>query len=252
MSRRLFLGVLLAVVVLTAFGGLAFWGYSAWNEAEAGVQQVRWVNVTITIPADSDIYYARLSSAPQSMARGIMGPVVALGTRGGGSLVIVDATTGEVVHGDVQPSERAAFDAVLATLEVVETEVGGEPGAPWPYGSTLPNTPRQHFENISYVDPDPASGVSVQVGMGDFIEPQPPGANQFVRVFNGRSQMHINGAGWVSITGGAELTLPEFLQADASLLQGIHPDDRAAFQRFAEAVEVGPPPTIPVAEDAAP
>jgi len=240
------------VVVLVAIGGLAFWANTAWNEAGAEAQRVRWVNVAITIPADSDIYYARLSSAPESMARGIMGPVLALGTGGDRSLVIVDATTGEVVHEDVLPTERAAFDAILATLQVAETEVAGEPGAPWPYGSAVPNTPRQEFENISYVEPDPASGISVQPGKAYLLGPQPAGRGSFIRVFNGRSQVGISGIGEVFVTGGSEFSLDQFTRADASLLEGIHPDDRAAFQRFAEGVQIGPPPTIPVAEEGTP
>jgi len=211
---------------------------------EGETQLVRWRNVTIAIPVDSDIYYARLSSAPQAMARGVAGPVLELGSRGGASLVIVDATTGEVVYDDVEAVERAAFDAVLATLELVSTDVGAGAGAPWPYGSELPDTPPRRWGNISWVEPDPTSGISVQFGTADFIEPQPPGSGSFIRVFNGRSQIHINGAGAVLVTRGgesSEFTLAGFLRADAGALAGIHPDDREAFQRFAQAVEVSLP-----------
>ena len=239
MTKGLILGVLLVVGVGV---GAGVWAYTALNEAGADAQRVRWVNVTITIAADSDVYYARLPSAPQGMARGLMGPMLELGTRGAGSLVIVDATTGKVVHDDVLPAERAAFDAVLATLEVTTTDVAAEPGGPWPYGSELPDTPRPRWGNISWVDPDPASGISVQPMMGDSIEPQPPGSHLAISVSNGRSHIGIDGAGAVFTTGAGELTLAEFIQADASTLEGIHPDDREAFQRFAQAVELGPPP----------
>ena len=211
---------------------------------EGEAQLVRWGNVTIELPADSDINYARLSSAPQAMARGIMGPVLYLFTRGDsdGSELMVDATTGKVVYEGVLPEERAAFDAVRTTVEVAAKDVAAEPDAPWPYGSKLPDTPRPRFANLSWAEPDPASGISVQFGTADFIEPQPPGSGSFIRIFNGRSQMHINGAGRVLVTEGADFALAEFTSAEIAALDGIHPDDREAFQRFAQAVEVGPPP----------
>ena len=239
---------LASAVVLAILGGAVFFAYGTWNEAGAQAQRVRWGNVTITIPADSEIYYARLSWAPQSMARGITGLVLALGTGGDRSLVIVDATTGEVAYDDVVPAERAAFDAVLATLEVATTDVAAEPSAPWPYGSTLPDTPRQRFANISWVEADPGSGISVHTQTVDFVGPQPPGKNSVIRIFNGRSQIHVDGSGRVLVTGGGEFTLAGFLEADASALQGIDPDDRGAFQRFVQATEVGPPPTPPPSE----
>jgi len=232
-----------AAVVIAAVGGAAFGAYTAWNEAEAEVQEVRWVNLTVTISADSDIHYARLSSAPEAVARGIMGPVLLLTTGGDGSTVVIDAETGQVIHDDVLAAERAAFDAVLAAVEVVETEVREGPGAPWPYGSTLPSTPRERWHTISYVRPHPDSGISVQIGISDFIGPPPPASGPDIRVFNGRSQMHVSWTGEVFLTGGSTLSLAEFVQAESRLLEGIHPDDRAAFQRFAQAIEIGPPPT---------
>jgi len=159
------------------------------------------------------------------------------------SMLIIDAQTGEVVYDDVLPAERAAFDAVLATVEVVEAEVAAEPGAPWPYGSTPPETPRKQSNSISFLPPDPRAGISVGFMDVDFLGPGPPWSGPYIRVFNGRSQMHVSWYGQVLVTGGGEFTLDQFVEADPSLLEGIHPDDREAFQRFARTIEISPLPT---------
>ncbi len=123
------------VVALAAAGGAAFWAYTALNQAEAEAQEVRWGNVTITIPGDSTIAYGRMEHVPwiePEMDPRIHGlrPGIVLTTGMDDSVVVIDAETGEVVDDRVLPAERAAFDAILATLEVVETEVSDEPGAP--------------------------------------------------------------------------------------------------------------------------
>jgi hypothetical protein len=242
----------LAVVALAAVGGAAFWGYTALNQAEAETQEVRWGNVKITISANSKIAYSRMEHVPwiepdlDPRIHGLR-PGIVLTTGMDKSVVVIDAETGEVLDDRVLPAERAAFDAIVGTVEVVETAVNEEPGAPWPYGSTLPNTPRERFGPITYVPLDPGAGISVHSLIGDSFEPQPPGATSSLRVFNGRSQIHVDGAGRVFITEGdefIELTLAEFTQADPSLLEGIHPDDRQAFQRFVDVIELVPMPTV--------
>jgi hypothetical protein len=228
-----------AAAVIAAVGAVAFGAYTLLNEAEAEVEEIRWGNVTVSIPADSDVDYAPMSSAAQAVAQGIMGPMLLLTT--GKSDVLIDAETGEVIHENVLASERAAFDAVLATVEVVETDVATEPGAPWPYGSTLPSMPRQQG-TISYIPPDPGAGISVQPMHLDFIGPGPPWSGPYIKVFNSRSEIVVSWYGEVDIAGG-RFSLAEFAEADPSLLEGIHPDDRAAFQRLAETIEISPRPT---------
>jgi hypothetical protein len=243
--------VVVAAVVAMAAGAAAFGAQTLWNQAEAGVEEVRWGNVTLTVPGNSDMYYSRLPSAPQAVAQGIMGPMLLLETDE--SIVVIHAETGEVIYESVLPAERAAFDAVLATLEVGEAEVAAEAVAPWPYSSTPPNTPRQQWDPFSFILPDPAAGISVQPMDVLFIEPRPPGSNEVIGVFNTRSQMGVNGAGEVYVPGGSTFTLAEFVEADPSLLEGIHPDDREAFQRFAQTMEISPRPTpIPAPDEQTP
>jgi hypothetical protein len=230
-----------AAAVIAAVGAVAFGAYTLLNEAEAEVEEIRWGNVTVSIPADSDVDYAPMSSAAQAVAQGIMGPMLLLTT--GKSDVLIDAETGEVIHENVLASERAAFDAVLATVEVVETEVAAEAGAPWPYGSTLPSTPRQQWDPFSFIPPDPGTGISVQPMRASFALPGPPWSGPYIKVFNTRSQMWVSWYGEVTLIEESTLSLAEFVEADPSLLEGIHPDDRAAFQRLAETIEISPRPT---------
>jgi len=239
-----------AAVAIAAVGGAAFGAYTLWNEAEAEAQEVRWVNVTVSISTDSDIHYARMSSAPQAVARGIIAPMLLLTT--GKSDVVIHAETGEVIHDNVLAAERAAFDAVLATLEVGEAEVAAGAGAPWPYSSTLPSTPRQQG-TISYIPPEPGAGISVQPMHADFIGPGPPWNGPYIKVFNSRSEMFVSWYGEVSLIGGDRFSLAEFVEAEPSLLEGVHPDDRAAFQRFAQTIEISPyPGPTPALEEQTP
>jgi hypothetical protein len=187
-------------VVLAAIGG-AFWAYTAWNEAGAETQRLRWGNITIVMPApsDSDDLYASQEwyspgmyspdFSPDASTPSI--PALRL-TKGGGldaSWVVIDADTGEIVHQEVLPEDQAAFDAVLATMQVPNAELAPQASAPWPYGANLPATPRRSWGNITYVQPDPTSGIVVRPGIADF---GPEGPVKFLSVRSANSSRSIN------------------------------------------------------------
>jgi len=213
--KRLVLGIFLPVVVVACLGGAAFGVYTLRNEAQAEAQQVRWGNVTVTIPSDSDIQRVRVRSDPQAAVEGIMGPVLKLITSGHQSVVIIDAETGRVIRDDVLASERAAFDAVLATLKVGQPETTSGAGAPWPYATALPSTPRRVPGPISYLEPDPASGIAIDYVHYDAFRPGRSGS--LIVFYNTRSELVVDAE-----TG-------ELLGDNA-----IHPDDREAFDRLLE------------------
>jgi len=221
MTKRLTVAIVLTVAVIAALGGAAFGAYTAWNEPEAEAQQLRWANVTVSIPPQSDIHYGRLTSAPQAAAQGVTGPVLVLTTGGDKSLVVIDAETGQVIHDDVLADERAAFDAVLGTVEVVQAQLAGGPAAgpdaPWPYGTTLPTTPRRMEGQISYLEPDPASGIAA----GPMYRYGSDGPSVVVRFYNTRS---------VRLVDAETGELFEDL--------AMHPDDRDAFDRLLAEVRV--------------
>ena len=93
------------------------------------------------------------------------------------------------------------------------------PDAPWPYGATLPTTPRQSWGNITYLEPDPASGIVIRPGISDF---GPDGASKFLIVSSVVSSRHINAE-----TGDVN-----------TLLDRVDERDRAAFDRFTSSIEV--------------
>jgi hypothetical protein len=220
--KRFVLGIFLLVVVVAGLGGAAFGAYTLWHEpqdetqaeAQAEAQQVRWGNVTVTIPSDSDIFYVREKSGIQ-----IAGPVLELATSRHKSVVIIDAETGKVIRDDVLASERAAFDAVLATLKVGQLETTSGAGAPWPYGTTLPSTPTRVSGPISYVAPDSASGIVIDYIQYDAFGPD--GSGSVLVFYNTRSELAIDAE-----TGELLSDVP------------MHPDDREAFDRLLAQVRV--------------
>jgi len=170
---------LASVVVLAALGGAAFWAYTARNEAGAETQRVRWGSVSIELPVPSSVddlravqeWYSPGMYSPDFSPDASTPSVPALrlskGQGSDASWVVIDANTGEILYEQVRPEDRAAFDAALDTMQVPKTGVPAEAGAPWPYGTVLPATPRQSWGNMTYVEPDPTSGIVVRHGLGD-------------------------------------------------------------------------------------
>jgi hypothetical protein len=176
--------------------------------------------VTVTIPSGSDIEAFDLTSDAPSEARGFTGPVLKLIGSGHESVVTIDAETGEVIHDDVLASDRAAFDAILATLTVGQPQTTAGGSAPWPYGATLPSTPRRQLGSLTFVEPDPASGIGTKYGCYDGLEPNTSGCS--VAFYNTRSAL------WIDEKTGERLDDPS----------AIHPDDREAFDRLFAQVTV--------------
>ncbi|MCJ7511182.1 MAG: hypothetical protein MUP14_09910 [Dehalococcoidia bacterium] len=220
MTKRLVLGIFVAVVVVAALGGAAFGAYTLRNEGQAEARQVSWGNVTVTIPSGSDIQDLRLMDDPPAEAQGFTGPVLKLIGSGHESVVTIDAETGKVVRDDVLASDRAAFDAILATLTVGQAQTAAGASAPWPYGATLPSTPRRQLGPITFVEPDPAAGIAISIVEYDGLEPNTSGSS--VEFYNTRSAL------WIDAKTGE-------LESD---LSAIHPDDREAFDRLFAQIEV--------------
>jgi hypothetical protein len=211
------------VVVLAVLGGAAFWGYTAWNEAGAETQRVRWGSVSIELPVASSAddlravqeWYSHGTYSPRYLPapRASM-PVLRL-SKGEGlnaSWLVIDAYIGEVLFDQVQPEDRAAFDAALATVRVEDEE------RPWPYGTTLPATPRRGFGNITYVQPNPASGIGVLEVYNDFT---PVGSVRSLQVSSAMSSTDINA------------------ETGEVIRVSVDERDREAFDRFTSEIRVG-------------
>lgn len=173
-----------AVVLFAAAGGIAFWAYGQTDDgAEADAHVVRWGNVTISVPEGSDVIVAREFEGPE-LNPPDGGPVLVLFKRESfpESLLLIDAETGEVLQDIIQAADRAAIDEVLATLKVSEQDIVR---APWPYGETPPDVPRETWGRITFIPPDPASGITVRLLVND---PGPLSLN----ITNGRSTLSID------------------------------------------------------------
>ena len=97
------------------------------------------------------------------------------------------------------------------------------PDAAWPYGTTLPTTPRQPWGNITYLMPDPASGIAVSFGAGD----GPEGGGMFLEIRSDRSIRFIDAE-----TGQI------FVDSQGEAHDYVDERDREAFDRFTSSIEL--------------
>jgi hypothetical protein len=147
---------------------------------------------------------------------------VKLGNNDAMSVVMIDANTGEVAYQDVRPQHQTAVDQLLGSVRIEgadAVDVADLPGAPWPYGATPPTTPRRSWGNITFLEPDPASGIVVWIGMGD----GPEGGGSFLEIRSDRSHRFIDAE-----TG----------QIMVDTEDRVDERDREAFDRFTTSIEV--------------
>ncbi len=179
------------------------------NGAEAGVEVVRWGNLTVHVSEDTGVI-----AAPDYALTGDQQPVLVLWKDG--SFVELDAATGAVVQESVSSADRAGIETVLATLKVSEQDVAT---APWPYSDKPPVVPRERLGNITYIPPDPASGIVVRSGIADSFT---QGSILFIHISNGRSSMNVSAkTGLVGASG----------------LDHVAVEDKEAFGRFLAEIE---------------
>jgi hypothetical protein len=204
--------IIAAVALLAVAGGAAYWTLARGGDsAEAEVQVVRWVNVTVAVPEGSGLWVTQGFWGPESMPPAIF--IRSLDN--GDSVIVIDAETGKVIADHIEPEDRATVDGVLGTLTVSPLD---RSTAPWPYSGELPSLPRERKGNITFIPPDPASGISISIQTGDGTG----SPSTFLHVTNGRSVFWINTA-----TGDASY--------DEAVVMA--PEDKDAFDRFLSAIE---------------
>ena len=111
-----------------------------------------------------------------------------------------------------------------AALETARLSPFDPEAAPWPYADEAPTGERRRWGNITYVNPDPSTGLGVGVATGDGFSSPGPQCSQSVILANWRSIMPIN-----ACTG-----------EDSPETTNVALEDAEAFQRFLEAVEIVP------------
>jgi hypothetical protein len=227
--------VVLVAVAMAAAGGIALGAYAALNEGEPqgdgdGVR-VRWVNVSIERPPDEGggMAVIRNEGRPESYSPrpGTRVPVIELFKSDpqstDASVVFIDATTGDVVFEQVRLEDREAFDAVLATLRLE----GPDPPDVWPYSGSPPEERRREMGSITYIEPEPVSGIKVGGFLSDF---GPQGGGTFLTISNGRSRITYD-------TDTGEIVVPD--EASPDFTDPVGPA-REAFDRFTSSIELIP------------
>ena len=201
----------LAVVAVSAWFGWSLFGPDITSGSQS---RLRFVNVSIAQPPPPIDHSGLIAYAqflpPESSQKPGGGPVIVLSAPALKQNIMIDARTGEVLNDTIGAQYRGQADAVIASIRVESA-----PAEVWPIADVSPaGTPMTHG-SISFIQPDPASGIFVSPALGW----GPPGVGgPFLFVHNGRSRMTVHGE-----TG--EISEDRIL-----------PEDREAFERFAASV----------------
>jgi len=182
------------------------------QEGEAEAVRLRWGEISVEVPAGSGIQLGRLASVPWLNDGKGSGPAILVTY--GKSYLAIDAHTGQVLDEAIRAQDRGIFDIVLATVRIEGERISG---APWPYGATLPTTPPRALGAITYIEPDPASGIVA----GPIYAYSPGGPSTILRFYNTRS---------VRLVDAERGQLIEDL--------AMHPEDKEAFDRLMAQIRV--------------
>lgn len=207
----------LVVLVLGAVGAAAWFG---WSQLGSGTTEgtpptFRFANVSIALPPEPSGHSGLTAFAdylpPENPDKpaGDPEPIIVLQDVAAGVSLVIDATTGEVRSDDIGPEHRDAADAVIASVRLESA-----PAGVWPLADVAPAGARTTFSDMSYIEPDAASGIVVVPGE----EVGPEGSSTILFVHNGRSRMIVD-------LSTGEITEDRILG-----------EDREAFERFAASV----------------
>lgn len=223
-------GILVAGAVVGALVGVGRLPAGSQETGGAGRGELRWLDVTLQLPPeDSPLHVTRLPPFSPERPRFIVQIYVEReltpGVEPAPQMVEIDAETGEVVSDTLSPA--LSDQAVSSQLQAVLDSVGIDSGPPeiWPYADVpspalAADPPR--WGNVTFILPDPASGIIVSPTIQDCFAPDC--TSKTLTVYNGHSQMGIDAE-----TG-------EIMGLDR-----VTEEDRAAFQRYAASVQVQPP-----------
>ncbi len=200
-------------------GGVA--GYALFGPGPLGVtgnqtgpsDELRYLNVAVKRPSEeSGLRMSATMLPPQSAALPGGGPAIVVTDYGTSppSGIVIDARTGEVVANTLSPEKAEAGQAIIESIRIVSG-----PAAVWPVADVAPSQGREQWGNISYIPPDPASGILV-------AEKQEDGAGFATKVV----------AFWNGVSSVAVLDTGEVVRQYAAA------EDEAAFERLLSEVVV--------------
>jgi hypothetical protein len=118
-------------------------------------------------------------------------PVVELRTPSHDATVVINAETGVLVN-EAGDDTRTKLKEILDTVRRSPLDPAT---APWPYSGTVPEERRGSYGRISFVSPDPLSGISMSAAIADLAGPgSDPEAycGKFIAVSNWRSGMQVS------------------------------------------------------------
>ena len=176
-----------------------------------GAKLWRWGDLTVSIPEGSEVLAAGGTAQDGEIV------VVLNLTSAPDKGLVVSAETGAVLT-DQSAEQRAVIDPVLATVSVCPFD---PKVAPWPYTSKVPEGARLTYGKLSYLEPDPATGIEVSGGLACAGSTRNSGCHRFLGVRSASSSMYID---WES---GAVIE-----PAD------IAPEEQEAFDRYLASVQV--------------
>lgn len=219
-------GIVVAGLVVGALAGVGRLPVVS-QDTGGGSGEMRWLNVIVDLPPqDSPLQVRGLfppgPEKPRFVIQIYVERELTPGVQPAPQEVDIDAETGEVVSDTL--SAAVSGQAVSSQLQAVLDSVRVATGPPevWPYADEPPPTGRPSKSgNLTFVLPDPASGILVAPMHVMCPASASDCASQYLTVFNGRSQMNIR-----ADTGQIE-------RPDRVL-----PEDREAFERYAASVEV--------------
>ena len=206
---RAFVATLLA---LGAIGAAAWFGWSAFGpeSTEGGGRELTYRNVSINLPPEDSGLRARADYAPsESIEKPGGGPVIVVtdDSEARSGYMVIDANTGEVLLDTIGGDLRDEADDVIASIRQ-----DAKPASVWPLADVAPPGQRTQFETISYIEPDPSSGIFVVLVEGN-------GEGLFIH--NGTSRMTFH---WSIGTSDMSLVLPEDMEAFERLARTIRVD----------------------------
>jgi hypothetical protein len=184
------------------------------QSTQADAKIVRWGNVSVAVSDDAGV-----DAVPDFAPSGVKPP------DGGQALLLVkdesrlliDADTGSVLHRSVSETHQQAFEAILTTVRIHS----GDSREGWPYSGLPSNNDRLRWGSVTFLTPDPRSGLAVFTGIDDL----PTGAINTLTVTNGHSNLLMN-----ADTG-------EIIDENTNILQ----PDVDAFDAFLRTIEQPPP-----------
>ena len=210
-AARAFVATLLA---LGAIGVAAWFGWSALIGPESTQGEGRdltYQNLTISLPPEDSGLRARADYAPpESIEKPGGGPVIVVTdeSEARSGYMVIDANTGEVLVDTIGGGLRDEADDVIASVRLDAKP----PVGVWPLADVAPPGQRTTFGIISYIEPDPSSGIFVVLVEGN-------GEGLFIH--NGTSRMTFH---WSIGTSDMSLVLPEDMEAFERLARTIRVD----------------------------